>query len=71
MSKFEPEKITQQYQSFLVRLWQDSPGAPWRASTQNVLTGEEQRFANMESLFVFLQSQTAVIETSNSKSLWH
>ena len=71
MSKFEPEKITQHYQSFLVRLWRDSPSAPWRASAQNILTGEEQRFANLESLFVFLQSQTAVIDANNSKNLWH
>jgi hypothetical protein len=71
MSKFEPEKITQQYHSFLVRLWQDSPGAPWRASAKNVLTGEERRFATMESLFVFLQSEAAVSATNDSKNLWH
>ena len=58
MSKLEVEQ-TQQYQSFLVRMWQDSPGVPWRASTHNVLTGEERRFADMESLFLFLQGQTA------------
>lgn len=60
MSKLEVEQVHQQYQSFLVRMWRDGPDMPWRASVQNVLTGEQRRFANVESLFLFLQGQTAV-----------
>ena len=46
------------YRAYLVRLWQDGPNAPWRALTRNVLTQDEQHFASVEELFVFLQDQT-------------
>lgn len=46
------------YHAYLVRLWQDGPTAPWRALTRDAETGEEQRFATLEQLFVFLHHQT-------------
>lgn len=46
------------YCAYLVRLWQDSPYTPWRASAQSVQSGETVRFADMEQLFAFLQAQT-------------
>jgi hypothetical protein len=52
-----PTVHARRYLSYLVRLWQETPGAPWRASTQNVTTDEHQGFANLESLFAFLRSQ--------------
>jgi hypothetical protein len=47
-----------EYQSFLLRLWQETPHAPWRASLQNAATGERQGFSDLESLFTFLRTQT-------------
>lgn len=49
------------YYAYLVRLWQDSPYVAWRASAQNVKSGETVRFASIEQLFTFLQAQTASI----------
>ena len=47
------------YQSYLVRLWQDSPHALWRASAQCVQTREILYFADLDALFSFLWAQTA------------
>lgn len=47
------------YQSYLVRLWQDSPHALWRASAQCVQTREILYFAELDALFAFLWTQTA------------
>ena len=46
------------YRAFLVRLWQDSADAPWRALARDAETGEEYRFATIEQLFLFLHRQT-------------
>jgi len=46
------------YQAFLIRLWQDSHQADWRASAQSVQSGETIRFASLAALFAFLQDQT-------------
>ena len=46
--------------SYLVRLW--ATGAAdqqvWRASLEDVRSGERRGFANLEQLFVFLMEQT-------------
>ncbi len=47
------------YRSYLVRLWQSGAQGTWRASVQSVQTGVTQRFANLEALTAFLQTQTA------------
>jgi hypothetical protein len=47
------------YHAYLVRLWQERPQAPWRASVQSVTTGETVRFADLGQLFAFLQAQAA------------
>ena len=47
------------YAAFLVRLWQDSPQAAWRASAQPTLDGEIIRFADLDGLFAFLSARTA------------
>ena len=46
------------YQSYLVRLWQDSPHALWRATAQHVQTSEIVHFADLDALFAFLWAQT-------------
>lgn len=48
---------TSAYHSFLLRLWQEDPADPWRASLQNVQTGTVVRFTNLNALVVFLQEQ--------------
>lgn len=64
------------YQSYLVRLWQASPRAPWRASARSVQTGENIHFADLDALFVFLweqaeraqQEESVVSETVRSET---
>jgi hypothetical protein len=46
------------YHSYLLRLWQETPHAAWRASLQNAATGERRGFSDLESLFTFLRTQT-------------
>lgn len=53
-----PTAHARRYLSYLVRLWQETPGAPWRASAQEVITDKRHGFANLESLFAFLREQS-------------
>lgn len=46
------------YTAYLIRLWQESPQTPWRASAQCASTGAKFYFATLDALFVFLQAQT-------------
>lgn len=48
------------YTSYLLRLWQsgDGEGGPWRASLECPMTGQRQNFANLQSLFTFLDVMT-------------
>ena len=49
-----------EYQSYLLRLWRTSHnGKPgWRASLESAQTGERYGFADLVSLFAFLEEQT-------------
>lgn len=46
------------YNAYLVRLWQESPEAPWRASATSVPAGKTVYFATLQALFSFLQART-------------
>lgn len=46
------------YCAYMVRLWQDGPQAPWRASAQATHGGDIVRFADLDALFAFLLAQT-------------
>jgi hypothetical protein len=46
------------YHSFLLRLWRESEYGAWRASLENVITGERHGFPNLTSLFAFLQAKS-------------
>ena len=50
----------QRYVAYLLRLWQvtSDDGAAWRASLQDVRTGERLGFATVERLVAFLTEQT-------------
>ena len=63
-----PLNTTHQYQSFLVRLWQDGEGTDWRGLITYVATGEELFFNNLDSLFVYLRgrTETAVFTENNT-----
>lgn len=58
-----PEKQPSQ-QSYLLRLWPED--AQWRASLQQVATNERVGFADLQSLFLFLQAQTGISDKKNS-----
>jgi hypothetical protein len=56
----EPRE-SQEYFSYMVRLWKaaDEHGKPvWRATLETPITREVHTFANLGSLFAFLQDQT-------------
>jgi hypothetical protein len=44
------------YQSFLLRMWQDSPQAIWHASVQCVQTGNTHYFADLDALYDFFNA---------------
>jgi hypothetical protein len=47
------------YHSYLLRLWRSSQSnAVWRASLESAQSGERRAFADLESLFAFLEAQT-------------
>ena len=47
------------YLSYLLRLWRSSQSnAVWRASLESAQSGERRAFADLESLFAFLEAQT-------------
>jgi hypothetical protein len=50
----------QEYQSYLLRLWRTSSRGKlaWRASLESAQTGERRGFADLASLFAFLEQQT-------------
>lgn len=50
------------YRSYLVRLWREAPGAPWRCQVSCVGTGRERRFATPAELFEFLVADAAGAE---------
>jgi hypothetical protein len=60
----------QAYQSYLLRLWRTgSQGAAvWRASLESAQTGERHSFADLASLFAFLEKQTSADARSEDHS---
>lgn len=47
------------YQSYLLRLWRDTPHSAWRASLQCTRTQAVQHFATVEACWVYLMAQIA------------
>ncbi|MCB0187617.1 MAG: hypothetical protein KDE31_25285 [Caldilineaceae bacterium] len=54
------------YLAYLVRLWQETPDGPWRASAQSVQTGEITRFGSQQTLFAFLETASVVATQANA-----
>ena len=57
------------YQVYVLRLWRDGPGAPWRAALECSRTGERFPFADLPALFAFLESETLESEALESEAL--
>ena len=52
------------YLAYLLRVWHvtDEDGAPaWRASLEDVQTGERQGFGSLEQLLAFLLEETSAV----------
>ncbi|MCB0063543.1 MAG: hypothetical protein KDE19_15580 [Caldilineaceae bacterium] len=49
------------YQSYVIRLWQDSPSTVWHCSVQCIQTKEIIHFADLDGLFLFLATQTTTL----------
>lgn len=49
----DPER----YRSYLLRLWRESPGAPWRVLVHSVQSGDERCFAGLAGLLQFLEEE--------------
>ncbi|RMF05856.1 MAG: hypothetical protein D6768_00395 [Chloroflexi bacterium] len=45
------------YAAYLLRLWYEDGAVCWRATLENVHTGEQTGFANLEKLFAFLRQR--------------
>ena len=54
------ETTTSDYHSYLLRLWRvRDDGQRWRASLEDVQTGEMRGFENVKALVMYLQALTA------------
>jgi hypothetical protein len=49
--------IYSRYRAYLLRIWQETPQMPWRASLQCTVTGQRRGFRDLESLFAFLEAE--------------
>jgi hypothetical protein len=47
------------YRSYLLRLWRESPGEPWRCQVRCVGSGHERRFGSLARLFEFLEAEAS------------
>ena len=56
------------YLAYLLRLWQEEGAVSWRATLENVHTGEQVGFANLEKLFAFLRQFTGTTPPENEQS---
>lgn len=50
------EKERSTYQSYLLRLWRDSPQSSWQASLQSTETEKVYQFAGVEQMWAFLMA---------------
>jgi len=46
------------YQSYILRLWRESVDGEWRASLQNVTSGDVNNFGSLSDLFMFICQKT-------------
>lgn len=51
------------YQSFILRIWQEQPGGDWRSTLTDTRTQECTAFATLTELFAFLMQTTENLST--------
>lgn len=57
------------YRSYLLRIWLESDDQPdWRAILESPVSGERHGFANLETLFTFLQHETDRLRNENMQT---
>ncbi|MCB8926749.1 MAG: hypothetical protein H6652_14110 [Ardenticatenaceae bacterium] len=61
-------KNLQHYHAYLLRIWREEEGMPWRATLQNPHTGEQEGFASVEQLIEFLRDKTEEADSEKSSS---
>jgi hypothetical protein len=44
------------YHAWLLRIWRETPYAPWRIALEHVSTGERKGFADLDALLAYLQT---------------
>ena len=49
--------LTERYRAYLLRLWREVPGQPWRVLLQDASTLERYGFQDLDHLMVFLNNQ--------------
>jgi hypothetical protein len=57
------------YRSYLLRLWQETPGDADRVVLQDVVSGEWRGFSSLESLFAYLNASRAQTDGDGDGSL--
>lgn len=57
------------YHAYLLRLWRESPGGPWRAWLQDAATGERHGFVSLSAVMRFLWAQTEAHSPPESESI--
>lgn len=62
-----PSNERRRYHAYLLRLWQTDEGEAvvWRALLEDPRTGERRGFADLASLFVFLNDTCREVEQNN------
>lgn len=58
----------QHYHAYLLRIWREAEGMPWRATLQNPHTGEQEGFASVDQLIDFIRNKTEGQESSAESS---
>ncbi len=56
--------MSHHYHSYLLRLWRNHAGVPWRLALQNTLTGEVETFTNPPALSFYLLAVMGLKEES-------
>jgi hypothetical protein len=56
----------QHYHAYLLRIWREEVGMPWRATLQNPHTGEQEGFASVDQLIEFIRHKTEEGDSSQN-----
>ncbi len=52
-------ELNSDYQSYLLRIWKDSPEGDWHATLQDVFSSESRHYATLYELYVNLWEMTS------------